>query len=182
MPRMRHTSPPPPLPSNTKRSRQSFYDEDLDDNLRMIPDNYNDGRDEYSKSHDQPLRWPYTNAMIKRPSKDSFSSTPGKHVLATQLTPTSALPLHPECREVYIIPEEENECNHAPLVSKLVSDQASEWLNPLANVYIYYRNDSNKAGKRLVEWKAGNQWRNEPFVDDVIGLIVCAEYNSQTTI
>jgi hypothetical protein len=34
----------------------------------------------------------------------------------------------------------------------------------------------------LVEWKAGNLWRYEPFVDDVTGLIVGAEYNAQTTL
>ena len=38
---------------------------------------------------------------------------------------------------------------------------------------------SNKAGERLVAWKAGDQWRYEPFVDDVTGLIVGAEYNGQ---
>jgi len=34
----------------------------------------------------------------------------------------------------------------------------------------------------LVTWKAGNLWRYEPFVDDVTGLIVGAEYNAQTTL
>ena len=64
--------------------------------------------------------------MGKRPSQDSFKSTPGKRVAATQLTPTSALPLHPECREVYIVSEEEDEREPAPLASKKVSNQAFE--------------------------------------------------------
>jgi hypothetical protein len=34
----------------------------------------------------------------------------------------------------------------------------------------------------LVAWKAGNLWGYEPFVDDVTGLIVGAEYNAQTTL
>jgi len=34
----------------------------------------------------------------------------------------------------------------------------------------------------LVAWKAENLWRYEPFVDDVTGLIVGAEYNAQTTL
>jgi hypothetical protein len=34
----------------------------------------------------------------------------------------------------------------------------------------------------LVAWKAGNLWGYEPFVDDVTGLIIGAEYNAQTTI
>jgi hypothetical protein len=32
---------PPPLPSSTRRSRRSIHDEDLDDDLSTIPDNYN---------------------------------------------------------------------------------------------------------------------------------------------
>jgi len=55
-------------------------------------------------------------------------------------------------------------------------------LKPPANVYIYYRKDSNEAGEQLVAWKAGNLWRYEPFVDNVTGLIVGAEYNAQTTL
>jgi len=50
------------------------------------------------------------------------------------------------------------------------------------NVYIYPRKDSNEAGEQLVAWKAGNQRRYEPCVDDVTGLIVSAEYNTQTTL
>jgi hypothetical protein len=34
----------------------------------------------------------------------------------------------------------------------------------------------------LIAWKAGILWRYEPFVDDVTGLIVGAEYNAQTTL
>jgi hypothetical protein len=54
-------------------------------------------------------------------------------------------------------------------------------LNLPANVYIYYRNNSNEAGKQLVAWKTRNLWRYEPFVD-VTGLIVGTEYNTQTTL
>jgi hypothetical protein len=42
--------------------------------------------------------------------------------------------------------------------------------------------DSNEAGEQLVEWKSGNLWRYDPFVVDVTGLIVGAEYNGQTTL
>jgi len=59
--------------------------------------------------------------MGKLPSKDSFTSTLGKRVAATQLTATSAQPLHPEHGEVYILLEEEDERRAAPLASKKVS-------------------------------------------------------------
>jgi len=60
--------------------------------------------------------------MGKQPSKDSFTSTLGKRVAATQLTPTSAQPLHPERQEVHIVTEEEDEREPAPLASKKVSN------------------------------------------------------------
>jgi hypothetical protein len=60
--------------------------------------------------------------MGKRPSEYSFTSALGKQVTATQLTPVLAPPLHPECREVYIVLEEEDEGEPAPLVSKKVCD------------------------------------------------------------
>jgi len=60
--------------------------------------------------------------MGKRPSEDSFTSTLGKRVAATQLTPTSAQHLHPERWEVYIVSEEEDERQPAPLASKKVSN------------------------------------------------------------
>jgi len=60
--------------------------------------------------------------MGKQPSKDSFMSILGKRVVATQSTATSVQPLHPEHREVYIVPEEEDELDPAPLASKKVSD------------------------------------------------------------
>jgi hypothetical protein len=34
----------------------------------------------------------------------------------------------------------------------------------------------------LDAWKARKLWRYEPFIDDVTGLIVGAEYNAQTTL
>jgi hypothetical protein len=92
----------------------------------MIPANYNDRRDNISESDDSPIRQPSTKAMGKRPSKDSFSSTVGKRVTATQLTPTLAQSLHPERREVYIVSEEEDECEPAPLALKTVSNSAFE--------------------------------------------------------
>src|SRR5882757_5608139 len=121
MTRRRHTSPPP-LPSSTRRSRRSIHDEALDDDLSTIPDNYNDCQDDISESDDKPVRRPSRKAMGKRPSKDSFLSTLGKRVAATQLTPTSAQPLHPERREVYIVSEEEDEREPAPQASKKVSN------------------------------------------------------------
>jgi len=60
--------------------------------------------------------------MGKQPSKDSFMSTLGKEVAATLLTPTSAQPLHPEGWEIYIVSEEQDECEPAPLASNKVSD------------------------------------------------------------
>jgi len=88
----------------------------------MIPDNYNDRRDDIPETDDEPVQRPSRKAMGNQPSKDSFTSTLGKLVAATQLTPTSARPLHPEHREVYIVSEEENEFEPAPLASKKVSD------------------------------------------------------------
>jgi len=121
MTRRRHTSPPP-LPSSTRRSRQSIHDEDLDDDLSTIPDNYNDRQDDLSESDDEPVQRPSKKAMGKWPSKDSFTSTLGKRVAATQLTPTSAQPLYPEHQEVYIVSEEEHEREPALLASKKVSN------------------------------------------------------------
>ena len=60
--------------------------------------------------------------MGQRPSKDSVTSTLGKLVAATQLTPTLAKPLHPERREVHIVSEEEYEREPALLPSKKVFD------------------------------------------------------------
>jgi hypothetical protein len=122
----RHRTSPPPLPSSTRRRRGSIHNEDLDDDLRTIPDNYNHRQDDISESDDEPVRRPSRKAMGKRPSNDSFTATLGKHVTATQLTPTSAQPLHPERREVYIVSEEEDEREPAPLASKKVSNYAFE--------------------------------------------------------
>jgi len=118
----RHRTCPPPLPSSTRRSRRSIHDEDLDDHLSTIPDNYNHRRDDISESNDEPVRRPSRKAMGKRPSKASFTSTLGKRVAATQLTPTSEQPLHPERQQVYIVSEEEDEHEPAPLASKKISN------------------------------------------------------------
>jgi len=45
--------------------------------------------------------------------------------------------LHPEDREVYIVSNEEDEWVPVPLVSKMVFDQAFDWLNSSPNEYIY---------------------------------------------
>jgi hypothetical protein len=74
----------------------SIHDKDLDDYLSTIRNNYNDRRDDISESNDQPARRPSRNAMGKRPSKDSFTSTLGKQVAATELSLTSEQPLHSE--------------------------------------------------------------------------------------
>jgi len=136
MTRCHCTSPLPPLPSSTRRRRRSIHDEDLDDDLSTIPDNYYDHRDVNSESDDEPLRRPSRKAMGKWASQDSFTSTLGKHGVATYLTPTSVRPLHSESWEVYIVSEEEDEREPAPLASQKISDYAVEWLNPPANVYI----------------------------------------------
>ena len=60
--------------------------------------------------------------MGKRLSKDPFTSTLGKLVAETQLTPTLAQLLHTECRKVYSVLENEDEREPAPLASKEVSD------------------------------------------------------------
>ena len=51
----RHTSPPPPIHSGTRRSRRSIHDKDLDDDVSMIPDNFNDRHDDNSESDYKPL-------------------------------------------------------------------------------------------------------------------------------
>jgi len=113
---------PPPLPSSARRSRRSIHDEDLDDNLGTILDNYNDSRDHNSKSDNKPLRQPSWKVMGKQPPNYSFKSTLGGRVVATQLPISSALPLHRERQEVNIVSEEEDERVPAPLASKMVSD------------------------------------------------------------
>jgi len=60
--------------------------------------------------------------MGKRRSNNFFLSTLGKRVVATQLTPTSALPLHPERQAIYSVSEEEDEWEPALLALKRVSD------------------------------------------------------------
>ena len=100
MTQRRHTSAPPPLPSSTKRCRWSIQEKDLDDNLSTIPNNYNDRRDDHSKSHDEPLQRPSKTAIGKRRSKVSFTSTLGNRLFRTQLTVTSAQPQPPEDREI----------------------------------------------------------------------------------
>jgi len=44
------------------------------------------------------------------------------------------------------------------------------------------RKDSNDASEQLVGCKAGNLWQYEPFIDDLTGHIVGAEYNAQKTL
>jgi len=86
MTRTRRTSPHTHSPT-TRRSRLSICNEDLDDNLRTIHDDYNDHQDDNSESDDKPLRRPSTNAMGKRLSHESFTSTLGELVTATQSSP-----------------------------------------------------------------------------------------------
>ena len=75
----------------------------------MIPDINNDLRDVNSESNDHSLWRPSRKELGKRPSEDSFTSTLGKWVAATQLTLTSAQPLQPERQVIYIVSEEEDE-------------------------------------------------------------------------
>ena len=58
-------------------------------------------------------------------------------VKAIQSTPMLVEPLHPEHWEVYTVTEEEDECEPAPVASKIVFDSAFKQLNSPANVYIY---------------------------------------------
>jgi hypothetical protein len=74
---------PPPLPSSTRRSRRSIHDEDLDDDLGTIFNNYNDRRDDVSESDDESVWRPSREAMRKRLFKNSFMSPLGKRVAAT---------------------------------------------------------------------------------------------------
>jgi hypothetical protein len=53
-------------------------------------------------------------------------STLGTRVTATQIIPTSAQPVHSDFQEDYIVSEEEDEREPAPLTSKEVSDRAFE--------------------------------------------------------
>jgi len=55
-------------------------------------------------------------------------------------------------------------------------------LNAPGNVYTYWKKDSNEASEQLVAWTAGNLWPHEPFVDDMTGLIIGVQYNTQTTL
>jgi hypothetical protein len=87
-----------------------------------IPNNFTDRRDYNSESDDKPLRRLSRKAMGTRSSKDSFMSILGKRVAPTQLTPTSAQPLNLGHLEVYIVSEEEDECDPALLESKNVSN------------------------------------------------------------
>jgi len=169
-----HSSPAPALPSNTRRSRMSIPNEDLDDDLCMMHKKHKYCQDDNSESGDNPLWRPSSTAMGLWLSKDSFISRLVTKVMATQITPTPALPLHPECREVYTVLEED-EYDAAPLATMMVFDQAVERLNSSANVYIYQRQDFNEPSELLVAWKAGNLWQYEPLVDVVTCLIVWVE-------
>jgi len=152
-----HTSPPPPsLPSNTSRSRRSIHHENLHYDLRMTPDNYNDRWDGNSESDNRPLWRPSWEEFKNRPSDGSFTSTLGKWVVVTQLSPPLLQPLHPENQKVYIVLEEEDEREPALQASEKVSHSVFKSLNSPDNVYIYCRKDSNDASEQLVAWKAGN--------------------------
>jgi len=143
------TSPPLPVPSNTSVCKLSMRNENLDDELSTIQDNDNDRRDAMPESEDKPRGRLSRRAMGKRPSKDSFTSTLGKCVVATKFSCTSAQPLHPECWEICMVWDEEDEREPAPLVSKKIFNSAFKCFNAPANEYIYYRKYSNKAGEQL---------------------------------
>jgi hypothetical protein len=49
-------------------------------------------------------------------------------------------------------------------------------------VYIESWKDSTEACEQLVAWNAGILWQYVPFVDDMVGLIISAEYNAHTTL
>jgi len=47
---------------------------------------------------------------------------------------------------------------------------------------MYWRKDSHKTSEQLVAWQGGNLWRYTPFVADMTGLIISAEYNTQPSL
>ena len=118
------TSLPTIQTSSTRRSRRSIHDNDHNDDIRTIPDNFHDCREDYSESDDEPLRRPFRNAVDMHSSNDPFTSPRVKQVVATQVTHTLALSLHRGCQEVSIVPWEEDECEPTMLASKKVSDSA----------------------------------------------------------
>jgi hypothetical protein len=60
--------------------------------------------------------------MGKQPSKDSFTSTLGKRVAVTQLTPELEQALHPERQAVYIVSGEEDQPEPVLLAYKNLSN------------------------------------------------------------
>lgn len=118
------TSPTPPLCSSTRRIGRTIHDKDLEKNLGTIRHNQNDCRIDISESEHELPRQPSRKAFGNWLSKHSFMSSLGKPVAATQFTSTLARPLCPERWEVYIVPQEEDERELAPLASKKVYDSA----------------------------------------------------------
>ena len=64
----------------------------------------------------------------------------------------------------------ETRCN-GPVPGRNLTQNRTGNLDPLLTL-----------GVQLVTWKAGNLWRYEPFVDDMTGFIVGAEYNGHPTL
>jgi len=100
----------------------SIHQRNLDDDLSTISDNYNYSGDDNASSDDEPNWRTFRNAILKRPSKDSFKSILGQQVAATHVTPSSVHSLHPEHQAVYLVSEEKDEREPALLESKKVLD------------------------------------------------------------
>jgi len=168
----RSTSFPPPLPSTTTRNTWSVHDEDLLYNMSTLPNNYNDRCKDKSLSNHVPHRQLSRNAISKQQSKDCFSSKLGKWVPRTQSTRPSG--------GLYCL------WWRGSMWSCVTSIWAGTWwsvwtIDLPTNVYNYYKTDPNEVDERLVGWIPGNMRRYGLLVDDVTGLIVGEDYNTQTT-
>ena len=91
-------------------------------------------------------------------------------------------PLHHLHWEVYIVSEEEDDCEPVMRASRKVFDYAFKWLTYPTDVYIHQMKDPNEAGGQLVAWNAWNLSWDDPCIDDVTGLIISAESNAKTTL
>ena len=117
-----HTSPPPAVFSNTRRSRQSMHDKNLNNDLSITPNIFNYCQYDFLEFNDKPIQFPSRKAMGKQHSKDWFTSILGNWVMATQITPTLVQHLHSECREWSIALVDENQCETALLAFMSILD------------------------------------------------------------
>lgn len=153
MTRRRCTSPPPPARFRTRRRGSSINNEDIDDDLRTIPDNHLDSGDDNSESADKPPHCPpecngsvairrlFQVNTLKTDCSKSINSYAGVTPVSRTLGGLS-------------FSEEDDKGQPAPLASRNALDCACNPMNSPANVYIYYRMDPNEASEQLVSSKA----------------------------